>query len=334
MPRVSIIIPCYNEEKTIGLLLDAIYHQTYPVADMEVIIADGFSTDRTRGEIEAFRQSHPDLVIQVVDNRKRSIPAALNAAIETASGEFLVRLDAHSKPEASYVERSIEALTTGKGENVGGVWQIEPGGAGLIAKAISIAAAHPLGVGDAYYRYATDAGEVDTVPFGAFRRKLVQDIGGYDESLLTNEDYEFNTRIRQRGGRIWLDPQIRSVYFARSTLRALVKQYWRYGFWKLRMLKRYPKTLRWRQALPPIFVLSLLLLLILTPFWWLARIGLLIEVVLYLGVLIAAAIPLAQKHQNANLVLLVPLAIATMHLSWGTGFLASLMPDNQSKNET
>jgi hypothetical protein len=117
-------------------------------------------------------------------------------------------------------------------------------------------------------------------------------------------------------------------------LKALAKQYWRYGFWKLRMLRRYPKTLRLRQALPPIFALNLILLLILTPIWQLARIGLLIEVVLYLGVLITAAIPLAQKHQNANLVLLVPLAIATMHLSWGTGFLASLMPDKQSKNET
>ena len=207
MPNVSIIVPCYNEEKTIGLLLDAIYHQDYPLADLEVVISDGMSTDNTRVEIEKFRLAHPGLTIQVVDNLQRSIPAALNAAIKSSSAEFILRLDAHSKPEKSYIERSIQALNDGKGNNVGGVWQIEPGGPGRIARAISLAAAHPLGVGDAYYRFATEAGEVDTVPFGAFRRDLVDEIGGYDESLLTNEDYEFNTRIRQRGGKVWLDPQ-------------------------------------------------------------------------------------------------------------------------------
>jgi len=326
MPTVAIIVPCYNEEKTIGLLLDAIYQQAYPLADLEVIISDGMSTDSTRGEIEKFRLTHPGLAIQVVDNLQRSIPAALNAAIKASSAEFIVRLDAHSKPEKSYVERSIQALNDGKGDNVGGVWQIEPGGPGRIARAISLAAAHPLGVGDAYYRYATQAGEVDTVPFGAFRRSLVLELGGYDESLLTNEDYEFNTRIRQRGGKVWLDPQIRSVYFARSTFGALARQYWRYGFWKLRMLKRYPGTLRWRQALPPLFVLSLLLLTLLAPFWWLAALGLLIEVVSYMGVLVVASVPLARKSRDTGLVVTIPAAIATMHLSWGAGFWASLIP--------
>ena len=127
-----------------------------------------------------------------------------------------------------------------------------------MAQSIAAAASHPLGVGDALYRHASKASQVDTVPFGAFKRELLALVGFFDESLLTNEDYEFNTRIRKSGGTIWLDPAIRSVYFARPTLAALARQYSRYGFWKWRMLRRYPETLRWRQGLPPLFVLSLL----------------------------------------------------------------------------
>jgi succinoglycan biosynthesis protein ExoA len=330
MPTVSIIIPCYNEEKTIGMLLAAIHQQTYPLAEMEVIISDGMSEDGTRAEIEKFRLTHPDLPIQIVNNRRRNIPAALNSAINVSKGEFIVRLDAHSKPEKTYVERSIQALRDGRGDNIGGIWLIEPGGQGRIARAIALAAAHPLGVGDAFYRFATEAGDVDTVPFGAFRRSLVEEIGGYDESLLTNEDYELNTRIRQRGGKVWLDPQIRSVYFARSSLGALSRQYYRYGYWKWRMLKNYPGTLRYRQALPPLFILSLIVLALIAPFWWLAAVGLLAEVVLYIGIMKVASIPLARKNKDIWLIAAIPLAIATMHLSWGCGFWVSFITSIKS----
>ncbi len=155
----------------------------------------------------------------------------------------------------------------GRGDNVGGVWEIQPGATTWIARSIAVAAAHPLGVGDAMYRLAATASEVDTVPFGSFRRTLIEQIGGYNESLLTNEDYEFNTRIRQANGRVWLDPSIRSVYFARSTFKELVRQYWRYGYWKWRMLRHFPDTVRWRQALPPLFVLSLVCLLLFRSFF-------------------------------------------------------------------
>jgi len=325
MPKVSLIIPCYNEEKTIRLLLEAILVQTFPMVDMEVIIADGMSEDGTREEIQAFCTEHPELLVKIVDNQRRIIPAALNIAIHEASGEYIVRLDAHSKPDPQYIETSIRDLEEGKGTNVGGIWRIQPGGPGLIAKAISLAARHPLGVGDALYRYTTQASEVDTVPFGAFRRSLVNEIGGYDESLLTNEDYEFNTRIRQRGGKIWLDPRIQSVYFSRSTLGGLARQYWRYGYWKLRMLKRYPATLRWRQAIPPLFVLSLFILGLLSPFWNLARIALLIEVVLYIGTLIIGSFVPAYKNKDFRLAFMIPVAIMTMHFCWGAGLLRSLI---------
>lgn len=325
MPDISIIIPCYNEESTIRLLLDAVYAQTYPRNEIEVVIADGGSSDGTAAQIQAFQNTHPDLIVHVVPNPRRVIPSALNAAIHAAQGNIIVRLDAHSVPQPDYVARCKDALDEGKGENVGGVWDIRPGGQDWQARSIAAVAAHPLGVGDALYRYTSQAREVDTVPFGCFRRSLVEKIGEFDETLLTNEDYEFNTRVRQSGGKVWLDPNIRSVYFARSSFTALARQYWRYGYWKLRMLKRYPGTVRWRQALPPVFVFSLLGLALLAPWWSLARELLAVEAGIYLVVLSAAGIQMAAKKKDLALAAGIPLGIATMHLSWGSGFLWSLI---------
>jgi succinoglycan biosynthesis protein ExoA len=325
MPRVSIIVPCLNEEKTIALLLDAIYHQTFPRAEMEVILADGLSADRTRQRVADYQQAHPDLSIRMVDNPRRIIPIGLNLALKSSQGEWIVRLDAHSVPAPDYVERCVADLEAGLGENVGGVWHIQPGGPGWLAQSIAAAAAHPLGVGDAMYRLAASASEVDTVPFGAFRRSLVDRIGPFDETLLTNEDYEFNTRIHQRGGKVWLDPAIHSVYFARSDLAALARQYFRYGFWKFQMLRRYPETVRWRQALPPLFVGSLLFWGVLSLFWIPARAMLGLEITVYGLALLFAGGFAARKRRRISLVVGLPLGIATMHFSWGGGFLASMV---------
>jgi glycosyltransferase involved in cell wall biosynthesis len=325
MPTVSIIVPCYNEQATIRQLLGAIYGQTFPRREMEVVIADGLSSDRTREEIAAFAASHPDLKIAVLDNPKRHIPAALNVALNAAAGEVILRLDAHSRPYPDYVARSVAALEAGYAENVGGVWEIHPGAQTWAAKSIAAAASHPLGVGDALYRHTDKAAYVDTVPFGAFKRELLALVGFFDETLLTNEDYEFNARIRARGGKIWLDPAIRSVYFARPTFGALARQYWRYGFWKYRMLRRYPQTLRWRQALPPLFVLSLAALALLGLLWpgfWLL---LAIEAGAYLLVLAAAGLRSARKRGEAFLLAGLPLAISIMHIAWGSGFLWSII---------
>jgi glycosyltransferase involved in cell wall biosynthesis len=325
MTLVSIIIPCYNEGSTIQLLLSALDRQTFPKDQMEVILADGMSSDNTREEIASFQRKHPQLTLRVVDNPKRIIPAGLNRAIQAANGEFIVRLDGHSIPTENYVECCLEALRSGKGDNVGGIWEIRSSGKGWIARSIAAAAAHPFGVGDALYRYATQPAAVDTVPFGSFRRETLDRIGYFDETLLTNEDYELNARIRQQGGTIWMDPKIRSGYFARSSLGALAKQYYRYGFWKWRMLKRYPKTLRWRQALPPLFVISIAGLLLLSPWLNLARILLLVEVCLYLLLLVVGSIAAARKQKDASLLVGMPLAMATMHTCWGTGLIISAL---------
>ncbi len=325
MPCVSVIVPCYNEESTICLLLDALHAQTYPLEDLEVVIADGRSKDRTRDRIRSFQDQHPALNLRVVDNMHRTIPAGLNRAIQAAQGEIIIRLDAHSVPRPDYISRCVQALELGLGDNVGGVWEIQPGGQGWLSRAIALAAAHPLGVGDAQYRYTERAGAVDTVPFGAFHRRLVEKIGWFDESLLTNEDYEFNARVRNAGGTVWLDPSIRSIYFARTTLLELARQYWRYGYWKARMLRRYPGTIRWRQALPPAFVLSLIFLGLLSFWLPLAAWLFMIELSVYVLILLLVGAQLSLRNRDIALIIGVPLAIATMHLTWGSALLWSMI---------
>ena len=325
-PFVSIIVPCYNEETTIRHLLDSVLAQTYSRAQMELIISDGLSTDRTREVIAEFQKEYADLSVRVVDNSVKTIPSGLNQAIRESRGEIIVRLDAHSMPIPEYVERCVSAHESGKGENVGGVWEIRAGADTWIAESISFAAAHPLGVGDAMYRLNAKAGAVDTVPFGSFRRTLIDKIGAFDETLLANEDYEFNTRVRESGGTVWLDPAIRSVYFSRSTLKKLAIQYGRYGFWKFKMLQRYPHTLRWRQSLPPVFVLSLFILIVLSLFVGLARYILAAQLLIYFSALGLAGLKLAIKKRKGFLFIGLPLAIMTMHISWGAGFLWSGIP--------
>ena len=326
-PTVSIIVPCYNEEKRILSLLNALFSQTYDRSRLDVNIADGNSTDGTLDVIAAFQRDHPELRLQVISNKIGSIPAALNRAIEASNGDVVLRLDAHSAPYPDYVENCILALESGKGENIGGVWEIRPGANTWMARSIAVAAGHPLAVGDAFYRHARQAAYVDTVPFGCFRRELLEKIGKYDESLLANEDYELNARIRNSGGKIWLDPAIRTVYFARSNLQALAVQYFRYGFWKLKMLRRYPTTLRWRQALPPVFTASLAILFVLSFAWRVFGWLLLFEFLAYFIILMMVSLKNAVFRKEYFLMIGLPLAVAVMHLAWGAGFLWSIFSE-------
>ncbi len=332
-PSVSVIIPCRNEEKTIHLVLDAIHAQTYPRELQQVVIADGFSEDRTREQIESFKTSHPDLDVMVVNNPKRIIPAGLNAAILASSGDLIVRMDAHSIPNPDYVALCVDALERNVAQNVGGVWDLQPGRNSWIARSIAAAAGNPLAVGDARYRFTNKAAYVDTVPYGSYKRELFHQIGLFDETLLANEDYELNTRIIQSGGKIWLDPKIRCVYFARSSLRALSQQYYGYGYWKFQMLKHYPETLRWRQALPPAFILGLFLFLLAGIFWKPALILFAIALGLYLLVLLGVGIHMASKKSDILMIIGIPLAIITMHFSWGAGFIAGAIGAHKKKKQ-
>jgi succinoglycan biosynthesis protein ExoA len=324
-PSVSIVIPCFNEERTIRDLLTAICAQTYPISKLEVVIADGLSTDSTRQVIADFKAEQPQLKLLVVDNPKRIIPAGVNAAVHASQGEIIIRLDGHSQPYPDYVANCVTALEKKLGDNVGGLWEIRPSRDTALAACIALAAAHPLGVGDAYYRLGRQPGPVDTVPFGAFKRSLFDQLGGLNEELLANEDYEFNTRIRQGGGVVWLDPSIRTVYLARPNLGALARQYFRYGYWKWKMLRRFPNTLRWRQALPPLFVASLIGLAGLSIFIPQVLYLLGCELLLYLIILLVFGAIIARKHHRIGCIIGFPAAIASMHLCWGAGFLWSMI---------
>ncbi len=323
-PFVSIIVPCFNEERTIGFLLDAILRQTYPIDDIEVLIADGMSTDATRDIVKGFKREYPDLHVRLVDNPKRVIPAALNRAIEHSKGDILVRLDAHSMPARDYVERCVSVIKRTGAANVGGAWDIQPSEDDWIARAIAIAAAHPLGAGGARYRTGGEAGETDTVPFGAFPRTWLEKVGRFDEELETNEDYEYNVRLKQAGGVIYFDPEIRSTYYARPDLISLGKQYARYGFWKARMLKRFPSSLRWRQAIPPLFICAIIFLamcgFLLKPAWWL--LGIVLGI--YLAVTCVAGLISGLHRRDLFAAIGVPLAFWVMHFAWGGAFLWSV----------
>lgn len=330
-PAISIVIPCLNEERNIANLLDSIRLQTVSLDTLEVIIADGNSTDKTRQIIKQYSNDHPELEIHVIDNEKRVIPAGLNKAIRAAEGEIIIRMDAHAIPAPDYVALSIKALTAGLGDNVGGVIDIRSSEKTWIAQAIAIATAHPLGVGDAKYRWGTRAVESDTVAFGCFYKSTVEKVGYYNESLLANEDYEFNARLRNLGLKIWVDPAIRATYFSRPNLKTLAKQYFTYGFWKVRMLRMFPKTLRWRQALPPLFISGILMLLLLTIIWFPAMWILATVVSVYLLTLTAGAVKPTITQKKAILLIGIPMAIVTMHFSWGAGFWHSLF--NPGKKE-
>ncbi len=329
---VSVVIPCLNEEKHIQRVIKAIANQSYSIDLIEVVIADGDSTDGTLDQIEISRKLFTELPIKVVNNPRRNIPAALNLAIKNSSGEIIIRMDAHTIPDRDYIHYCVENLQKENISNVGGLWLIQPGRDTWIAKSIAAAGSHPLGVGDARYRYSLDAGFVETVPFGAFHRLLFDEIGYFDETLLTNEDYELNARILQNGGRIYYDPRIKSEYHARGTLKDLLLQYWRYGYWKLKMLRRYPDTIRLRQALPPLFVTIIFVLAISGVFFPYSFVALAGILVLYFLILTLASLKPAKKESDFRLIFGIPIAIFIMHISWGAGFIVSLLSRNNGYN--
>jgi succinoglycan biosynthesis protein ExoA len=333
-PLVSVVIPCWNEQATIIKVLDSITQQSYPLDLTEVIIVDGLSTDGTREEVEKFFNSGSGISVKMIDNPRKTIPSALNLGINAATGEIILRLDAHSFPSQDYIEKSVIDLLAGKGANVGGIWKIKPGGDGWIPRSIALAASNRLGVGDAYYRVGASEGAVDTVPFGIFYKETALKLGGFDESLLTNEDYEFNVRIRKSGGVIWLDPAIQSEYVARRNWRELSQQYWRYGYWKNRMLRMHPGTLRWRQALPPLFMILIFLLSLLSIGSEYARFILALVCGIYLVSLILASISSAASQKDMKLILGIPISIATMHFCWGAGFLFGFLKTPERAGNT
>ncbi|CAN5849068.1 hypothetical protein BH23DEI1_BH23DEI1_23290 [soil metagenome] len=319
-PFVSIVLPIRNEERHIEACITRLLAQDYPVDRMEIIVVDGGSDDDTRPVLARLQERHPDADIRLLDNPERTVPPALNIGIRAAKGDLIVRMDGHTVPDADYVSACVRASRHSGAASVGGV--MEAVGDSPFGTAVAIVVQHRVGAGDAAYRVGGEAGFVDTVPFGAFRRPVFERVGLFDESMIRNQDYEMNVRIRNAGEKIYFDPAIRFTYTPRGSVRALARQYFEYGWWRVETLRRHPASLRWRQTLPPVFVATLVVLLLLVP--WSAYAAALLALLLlaYAAVLIAVA--RREAHRGARLLDLVG-AFATVHFAWGSGFLVSLL---------
>ena len=328
METVSVIIPCYNEERFIGKALEQLADQ-FEANRYEIIVVDGLSEDRSRAVVEEFRKDRPDLSVQLVENPARNIPTALNLGIAAARGNIIARMDAHAVPSDGYIRRCVEVLQTGSAGAVGMPCLVRPGADTLVARAIAAAVSHPFGIGDAKYRLGAGGPQqeaVDTVAFACFLKSIWKELGGYNESLHTNEDYDFNYRVRRSGRPVILDRGGHCDYFARSTLKALASQYVRYGGWKAEMIRLHPRSIKLRHLVAPLFVASLPALgiagIFWTPAWWL----LLVEIVAYLLCAFVAGLQAAKKSKGGLLMALaMPLVFATIHLSWGSSFLIRLI---------
>lgn len=328
METVSVIIPCYNEERFIGKALDQLADQ-FESDCYELIVIDGRSEDRTRAMVDEFKTRRPDVSVVLVENPARNIPTALNLGIAAAKGNIIARMDAHAVPSDGYIRRCVEVLQSGDAGAVGMPCLVRAGEDTLIARAIAAGVSHPFGIGDAKYRLGASGPAqeaVDTVAFACFRKSLWTELGGYNESLHTNEDYDFNYRVRRSGRQVILDRGGHCDYFARTTLNALASQYVRYGGWKAEMIRLHPHSTKLRHLVAPLFVVSILALAIAgmfwAPAWWL----LLAEVVTYLICGLLAGLQAAKRaNEGLAMVLVMPLIFATIHLTWGSSFLVRLL---------
>lgn len=315
---VSIIMPVRNEEAFIARSLDAVLHQDYPAEAMEILIADGLSDDRTLDMIKTLPGAEGVLVIP---NHRRIQAAGLNEALGRAQGEIIIRVDGHSVIAPDYVRQCVAVLKETGAYAVGG--SINAVGITLPGKAIACASRSPFAVPGAFHTSQTGR-YTDTVYMGAWPRRVLELVGGFDEELPINEDYELNCRIRQAGGRIYFSPRIRSAYFGRQTFRALARQYFRYGRGKTGTLKKHPASLRPRQVVAPAFVGAILggtvLCALLPPIWMLW----LLVPSLYLATTVAFSLRVAGRA-HWTLLWLIPLVFITIHLAWGTGFWAGLL---------
>jgi succinoglycan biosynthesis protein ExoA len=323
-PFISVLIPCRNEEASITSVLHAFAAQEYPVDRMEIILADGQSADKTRERITDFASAHLDISIRLLDNPGRTAPAGINAGLRVAKGEIILRMDAHSIPQFDYVRQCVDLLESTGCAGVGGAWDVVPSKNTFWARAIAVAGENPFATGGARYRVGGAAGEVETVPFGAYRRDLFERLGGFNEAVPVNEDYEWNYRVRKSGGKIYYSPAIRSTYFARSTLATLTRQYYAYGHQKAVMLSFHPESLRIRQLIPALFLPSLVAGLIGGLLWFPCWIVLLGELAAYGLAALGFASREAVRRRAWEYLFSLPLVFFLMHASWGFGFFVGI----------
>jgi GT2 family glycosyltransferase len=281
------------------------------------------SEDGTGRILERYADRHPE--IRVLENRRRITPAALNTAIRAATGEIIVRMDAHVVYPCEYLPRLVEALQTSDADNVGGIIVTLPADGTAVARAIAIGLSHPFGVGNAYFRIGVGAPRwVDSVPFGCFRREVFERIGLFDEELVRNQDDEFNLRLIKHGGRILLLPDVVSYYFARRGLRDVARMYYQYGYFKPLVAKKLDRLMNLRQLVPALFLISLAVSAALATWFPAARVAAAAIAGTYVATVLGVAAS-AVRRSGWRCALALAAVFPTVHLSYGFGSLHGVL---------
>ena len=320
---ISVVVPCFNEERYIGRCLDSILASEHPQESLEVIVVDGGSTDETVSILRTYGQRYR--CIQVLHNPARSTPAALNLGIKHARGDVVLRMDAHTTYPEHYISRLVSWLDSSGADNVGGTAITLPADTSAVAEAVAAAMSHPFGVGNVYFRIGTRQPRwVDTVPFGCYRKDLFSRVGLFDEELSRNQDDEFNHRLIKRGGRILLVPDVHCHYYARSTLRQLWQMYYEYGYMKPLVARKVGAILTFRQVVPALFVVSLTAAGVASSWSHTMRfVFATIGAAYVLADILASASQLTKQKAQAALALLA--AFPVMHFAYALGFLRGIV---------
>jgi succinoglycan biosynthesis protein ExoA len=325
---ISIIVACRNEMRSIREFLNSVAEQDMGRWTWEALIADGISDDGTREILDTFSSQHRN--IRILTNRGRLVSTGLNAAIIEARGRIIMRLDAHTHYASDYCQRCVETLERTGAANVGGPARTRSEGAQ--ARAIAAAYHSPFSTGGARFHQPDFEGFVDTVPYGCWRRETFDQIGLFDETLVRNQDDEFNLRLLRAGGKIWQSPAIVSWYSPRATIRALFLQYFQYGYWKVAVIQKHRLPGSWRHLVPAGFVLASILPPLIVAAAAIARTRLifdwacltwLIFVGLYaVGNVTASA--MAARRSGIETLVYLPAVFAAFHFSYGLGFLVGI----------
>ncbi|MFG2865131.1 glycosyltransferase family 2 protein [Streptomyces sioyaensis] len=313
-PAVSVIMPVLDEERHLRNSVRHILEQEY-AGEMEVVIALGPSADRT-DEIAAELVAE-DPRVHTVPNPTGRTPAALNAAIKASRHPIVVRVDGHGMLSRNYIATAVRLLEETGAANVGGIMHAE--GENAWEDAVAAAMTSKIGVGNAAFHTGGQAGPAETVYLGVFRREALEQQGGYNEEFIRAQDWELNFRIREAGGAIWFSPELKVQYRPRPSVRALAKQYKDYGKWRHVVARYHAGSINLRYLAPPTAVCAIAAGLVagaaVTPWALIVPGG-------YLAAIVAGSVP-AGKGLSPKARLQIPLALATMHMAWGVGFLTS-----------
>lgn len=310
-PSVSVVMPVLNEADHLRAAVDAILAQDYP-GQLDVCLALGPSVDTTDEVARRLTDEHPS--VRTVTNPSGRTPSGLNAAIRATHGEVVVRVDGHALLPLGYVTRAVRTLRRTGAVNVGGTQRAV--GATPFEHAVAVAMSSPFGMGGAKFHTGGTEGPTDTVYLGVFARHAIEAVGLFDESLIRNQDYELNVRLRKAGGVVWFDPELSVDYRPRPTASKLARQFFEYGAWKRHVLRLHPGSVRPRQLVPPVALLSIVAAVVASP--WLP--WALVVPAAYLAAVVTFTIGLARRDRRAQFMSLC-LVFPTMHMSWAAGFL-------------